>query len=165
MELYQDEEKEEIKRGNDQKSDNSGTLSLPENLEKSLTDCTLCPRNCHVNRMAGRSATACRRGRLRAQERQHYWEEPCISGTAGSCSVFGGADAVRVLPEPRILRQEKTGNFGGTPERNFSGTAGKGREQHQPRDADAFCTADCSGAAGGKAGRTADPDCIQYLLL
>ena len=44
------------------------------------------------------------------------------------------------------------GNFGGTPERNFSGTAGKGREQHQPRDTDAFCTADCSGAAGGKAG-------------
>ena len=35
------------------KKDNSGTLSLPENLEKLLTDCTLCPRNCHVNRMAG----------------------------------------------------------------------------------------------------------------
>ena len=35
------------------KKDNSGTLPLPENLEKLLTDCTLCPRNCHVNRMAG----------------------------------------------------------------------------------------------------------------
>ena len=34
------------------KQDNSGTLSLPENLEKLLTDCTLCPRNCQVNPMA-----------------------------------------------------------------------------------------------------------------
>ena len=88
------------------KKDNSGTLSLPENLEKLLTDCTLCPRNCHVNRMAGQIGYCLQTGTLRAARAAlHYWEEPCISGTAGS------------------------------------------------------------GAAGGKAGGTADPDCIQYLFL
>ena len=68
------------------KKDNSGTLSLPENLEKLeklLTDCTLCPRNCHVNRMAGQIGYCLQTGTLRAARAAlHYWEEPCISGTA-----------------------------------------------------------------------------------
>ncbi len=149
------------------KQDNSGTLSLPENLEKLLTDCTLCPRNCHVNRMAGQIGYCLQTGTLRAARAAlHYWEEPCISGFAAQVPVFLAAllDAC-VFAGAVCGRRSRTGNFGGTPERNFSGTAGKGREQHQPRDTDAFCTADCSGAAGGKAGRIADPDCIQYTPL
>ena len=51
------------------KKDNSGTLSLPENLEKLLTDCTLCPRNCHVNRMAGQIGYCLQTGTLRAPGR------------------------------------------------------------------------------------------------
>ena len=81
------------------KKDNSGTLPLPENLEKLLTDCTLCPRNCHVNRMAGQIGYCLQTGTLRAARAAlHYWEEPCISGTAGSGACFA---------RTMILRQEK----------------------------------------------------------
>ena len=79
------------------KKDNSGTLSLPENLEKLLTDCTLCPRNCHVNRMAGQIGYCLQTGTLRAARAAlHYWEDACISGTAGAC-----------FARTTILRQEK----------------------------------------------------------
>lgn len=51
--------------------------------------CTLCPRNCHADRLAGQT------GRCRvpaeiylARAALHYWEEPCISGTCGSGAVF-----------------------------------------------------------------------------
>ena len=80
------------------KKDNSGTLSLLENLEKLLTDCTLCPRNCHVNRMAGQIGYCLQTGTLRAARAAlHYWEEPCISGTAGSGAVFFGGCSMRCV--------------------------------------------------------------------
>ena len=80
------------------KKDNSGTLPLPENLEKLLTDCTLCPRNCHVNRMAGQIGYCLQTGTLRAARAAlHYWEEPCISGTAGSGAVFFGGCSMRCV--------------------------------------------------------------------
>ena len=78
------------------KKDNSGNLSLPENLEKLLTDCTLCPRNCHVNRMEGQIGYCLQTGTLRAARAAlHYWEEPCISGTAGSGAVFFSGCSMR----------------------------------------------------------------------
>ena len=80
------------------KKDNSGTLSLPENLEKLMTECTLCPRNCHVNRMAGQIGYCLQTGTLRAARAAlHYWEEPCISGTAGSGAVFFGGCSMRCV--------------------------------------------------------------------
>ena len=54
-----------------------------------LSDCTLCPRECHVNRLKGQ------RGRCHetaeivvARAALHMWEEPCVSGSAGSGAVF-----------------------------------------------------------------------------
>ena len=54
-----------------------------------LTDCVLCPRNCHADRINGR------RGRCHetaeivvGRAALHMWEEPCISGTRGSGTVF-----------------------------------------------------------------------------
>ena len=50
--------------------------------------CSLCPRNCGVDRKAARGY--CQSGgnvRL-ARAALHFWEEPCISGTAGSGAVF-----------------------------------------------------------------------------
>ena len=54
-----------------------------------LSDCTLCPRECHVNRLKGQ------RGRCHetaeivvARAALHMWEEPCVSGSAGSGTVF-----------------------------------------------------------------------------
>jgi len=54
-----------------------------------LKDCTLCPRECHIDRTAGK------RGYCKASDELvvaraalHMWEEPCISGVEGSGTVF-----------------------------------------------------------------------------
>lgn len=50
--------------------------------------CSLCPRDCHVDR-AERKGYCGERAVLRvARASLHMWEEPCISGTAGSGTVF-----------------------------------------------------------------------------
>lgn len=58
-------------------------------LEEYMKHCTLCPRACGVDRRAGQ------RGRCHMDSRVfvakaslHMWEEPCISGTEGSGTVF-----------------------------------------------------------------------------
>lgn len=62
---------------------------MSQEMEKLLSDCTLCPRNCHVNRAAGQTGYCGQTGSVRvARAALHYWEEPCISGTAGSGAVF-----------------------------------------------------------------------------
>ncbi len=54
-----------------------------------LTDCTLCPRNCHVNRAAGNIGYCGQTSEIAAARAAlHMWEEPCISGTNGSGAVF-----------------------------------------------------------------------------
>lgn len=51
--------------------------------------CTLCPRQCGVNRAAGELGFCKMPGTLRAARAAlHYWEEPVISGTCGSGAVF-----------------------------------------------------------------------------
>ncbi len=56
---------------------------------KLMTDCTLCPRKCHVNRLAGQTGYCGQTAELTAARASlHMWEEPCISGTRGSGTVF-----------------------------------------------------------------------------
>lgn len=51
--------------------------------------CGLCPRNCPVDRSRGEVGFCGMDGRLKiARAALHYWEEPCISGTKGSGTVF-----------------------------------------------------------------------------
>ncbi|MGN0662126.1 MAG: radical SAM protein [Faecalibacterium sp.] len=51
--------------------------------------CTLCPRRCGADRAAGRSGFCGAGGTLKAARAAlHFWEEPCISGTRGSGTVF-----------------------------------------------------------------------------
>lgn len=58
-------------------------------LNSIMTDCTLCPRNCHVNRLAGQMGYCGQTHKLyAARAALHFWEEPCISGTRGSGTVF-----------------------------------------------------------------------------
>lgn len=54
-----------------------------------LRDCTLCPRNCHVDRTNDKKGY-CRQTNkpVVARAALHMWEEPCISGTNGSGTVF-----------------------------------------------------------------------------
>ena len=53
------------------------------------THCTLCPRRCGANRAAGCAGFCGAGGTLKAARAAlHFWEEPCISGTRGSGTVF-----------------------------------------------------------------------------
>ena len=53
------------------------------------TDCCLCPRNCHVDRTQGKTGYCGQTYQIRAARAAlHMWEEPCISGDAGSGAVF-----------------------------------------------------------------------------
>ncbi|MCM1187575.1 MAG: radical SAM protein [Lachnoclostridium sp.] len=58
-------------------------------IQKLMSECTLCPRKCHVNRMNGQTGY-CGQGAEAAAARAalHFWEEPCISGQNGSGAVF-----------------------------------------------------------------------------
>lgn len=65
---------------------------------KVLEDCTLCPRECHVNRKAGHSGYCGMDGTLRvARAALHMWEEPCISGKKGSGAVFFSGCGLRCV--------------------------------------------------------------------
>lgn len=59
------------------------------NWKKWYQECTLCPRECGMNRLNGRKGYCGQTARLRvARAALHMWEEPCISGTRGSGTVF-----------------------------------------------------------------------------
>lgn len=54
-----------------------------------MSNCTLCPRNCHVDRMAGQKGFCGQTALITAARAAlHFWEEPCISGSCGSGAVF-----------------------------------------------------------------------------
>lgn len=51
--------------------------------------CELCPRACGVNRREGEAGICCMDSTMRiARASLHQWEEPCLSGTKGSGTVF-----------------------------------------------------------------------------
>ncbi len=50
--------------------------------------CTLCPRNCNVNRASRKGFCGVSQKILVSRVMLHKWEEPCISGTRGSGAVF-----------------------------------------------------------------------------
>lgn len=62
-----------------------------EQVHNLLSNCTLCPRNCGVDRTAGERGYCGETAALvAARAALHMWEEPCISGTVGSGTVFFG---------------------------------------------------------------------------
>ncbi|HID22286.1 MAG TPA: radical SAM protein [Planctomycetaceae bacterium] len=56
---------------------------------RKLEDCCVCPRNCHVNRLANQ-AKVCRTGRYArvTSAFAHHGEEDCLRGTRGSGTIF-----------------------------------------------------------------------------
>jgi len=68
----------------------SGELSrrVALGLEK-LADCTLCPRNCHVNRIEDETKV-CKTGRytIVSSYFAHFGEEGCLRGSRGSGTIF-----------------------------------------------------------------------------
>lgn len=59
-------------------------------MKKIIEKCTLCPRNCSAKRYEDHGNGYCRMGILPKISRAapHMWEEPCISGTKGSGTIF-----------------------------------------------------------------------------
>ncbi len=64
-------------------------LLTEEEIKVKMADCMLCPRNCHADRNAGSTGYCGQTADVKAARAAlHFWEEPCISGTAGSGTVF-----------------------------------------------------------------------------
>lgn len=58
-------------------------------MEPLLKRCCLCPHACGADRSAGEKGKCGAGARLKvARAALHFWEEPCISGTVGSGTVF-----------------------------------------------------------------------------
>ncbi len=53
-----------------------------------LKNCTLCPRNCRVDRTKTVGFCGATQQIKVARAALHFWEEPCLSGTKGSGTVF-----------------------------------------------------------------------------
>ncbi len=52
------------------------------------TDCVLCPRECHADRLLGQGFCGVGAKLKVAKAMLHQWEEPCIAGTHGSGAIF-----------------------------------------------------------------------------
>lgn len=69
-----------------------------------MKKCTLCPRDCGVNRSGSGDGHGAQSGycgqsdRVRiARAALHFWEEPCVSGRSGSGAVFFGGCNMRCV--------------------------------------------------------------------
>lgn len=86
-------------------------MQSPYNLYDLYRSCELCPRQCRTDR------TACKIGvcgmtadLYAARAALHYWEEPCISGSRGSGTVFFSGCSLRcVFCQNREISHNKIG--------------------------------------------------------
>ena len=60
-------------------------------------ECTLCPRNCRVNRFEEKGFCKSSSHIKVARASLHMWEEPCISGVKGSGTVFFGGCSLKCV--------------------------------------------------------------------
>lgn len=61
----------------------------PISVLSDMQDCTLCPRECHVDRASGQTGFCGQTDRIvAARAALHFWEEPCLSSSGGSGTVF-----------------------------------------------------------------------------
>ena len=65
--------------------------------ESLLSDCTLCPRHCHVNRLLGQAGYCGQTTLKAARASLHMWEEPVISGENGSGAIFFSGCSLRCV--------------------------------------------------------------------
>lgn len=84
---------------------------MPMILQESYKNCRLCPRQCSVDRSAGKRGACGMPAELyAARAALHLWEEPCISGTRGSGTVFfSGCSLGCVFCQNRAISHEGVG--------------------------------------------------------
>lgn len=90
----------------------------PGEITAYMSDCTLCPRRCHADRAGGRTGFCGQATEITiARAALHFWEEPCISGSCGSGTVFFfGCSLQCVFCQNHAISAGKTDNSV-TPER------------------------------------------------
>lgn len=72
--------------------------------------CRLCPRNCGINRDLTKGFCRVKSDLQVARASLHMWEEPCISGTSGSGTVFfSGCNMGCVFCQNRKISRGETG--------------------------------------------------------
>lgn len=78
-----------------------------------MQNCTLCPRKCGANRLAGQVGFCRQTAEITAARAAlHYWEEPCISGHCGSGTVFfSGCNLQCVFCQNHNIAIGKTGQI------------------------------------------------------
>ena len=73
-------------------------------------NCTLCPRNCGINRNKQKGYCRTSDQLIVARAALHMWEEPCISGDEGSGTVFFGGCSLRcIYCQNKEIRDGNTG--------------------------------------------------------
>lgn len=113
--------------------------------ESIYRSCTLCPRECHVDRTVSTGFCGAGHELRAARAALHMWEEPCISGTTGSGTVFFSGCTLRcVFCQNFQLSHE---NYGKTISASrlsdiFLELQEKGARKHQSRDRDAVRSVD-----------------------
>lgn len=112
MDKTYDTEIYNIEMNNEKKDSNTGNVKKDTTLmKKYLENCILCPRNCHVNRLAGQRGRCHETADLvAARAALHMWEEPCISGNVGSGAVFfSGCSMGCIFCQNHNIAEAKTG--------------------------------------------------------
>lgn len=82
-----------------------------ENILEKYEECRLCPRNCGARRIGGAAGVCSESSDLYVTRAAlHMWEEPCISGDAGSGAVFfSGCPLHCVFCQNHLISSGKTG--------------------------------------------------------
>lgn len=66
-------------------------------MEYDFSNCTLCPRKCGADRLNGTGFCGGGKEIRAAKAYRHMWEEPCLSGTNGSGTVFFSGCGLRCV--------------------------------------------------------------------
>ena len=73
-------------------------MDVTDKIRPWMKECRLCPRNCGADRMAGQKGFCGTDTEIMvARAALHMWEEPCISGEAGSGAVFFAGCSLRCI--------------------------------------------------------------------
>ena len=79
------------------------------NHSKIYENCSLCPRNCHIDRTSSLGFCQSSSQIKAARAALHHWEEPCISGTRGSGAVFFSGCTLRCFCQNYSISSETYG--------------------------------------------------------
>ena len=85
--------------------------TLKKQTIEAMKECTICPRNCKVDRNFGKKGYCRENSEIKiARAALHMWEEPCISGEEGSGTVFFSGCAMGcVFCQNRTIATDEVG--------------------------------------------------------